>query len=268
MKRKNLFEFEDYYWFPDAIRTGMTNLILVLHKMMDTTEVLSNLIIKFRDKVDFDNVVDLGSGSGGPMPDVIKRINEKSKTSPLQLLLTDLHPNSKLVESINKDNDEYVSYHKTSVNAINLTEAPSGLKTMIASFHHMSPSNAKQILKSASGSKQPILLYEIAQNNIPFIIWLLLLPISLVILIIMSLFMTPFSKNLTLAQVFFTYIVPIIPITYAWDGQASLMRTYTFDDIKALLSDIETPNYKWEMGDAVKENGKKLGYYVMGYPSD
>ena len=263
MKRKELFEFEDFSWFPSYIRVGMTNLILVFHKMMGTTSVISNLIIDLRKKVhfNFNTIVDLGSGSGGPMPGVINYINEKEKDAKLNLLLTDLHPNPELVKKINTDNNEFVNYHKKSINATNLLEAPKGLKTMIASFHHMSPEIAKNILQSASKNKHSILIYELAKNNVPFIAWVLLLPISLSILIIMSLIMTPFSKNLTLTQLLFTYLIPIIPLAYAWDGQASLMRTYTFEDIELLLSDIETPNYNWEINDAFKENGKKLGYY-------
>ncbi len=266
MKRKELFEFEDFHWFPKVFRTGMTNLILVLHRMMGTSEVLARLISEIGNKVDFQQIVDLGSGSGGPMPDAIKLINEKNSENKLKLLLSDLYPNPQLVERINSAENKDVSYHQTSLNATDLKEVPNGLKTMIASFHHMSPASARQILKSASDNKQPLLIYEITQNNIPFIAWLLLLPISLLILIVMSLIMTPFSKNLTVAQLIFTYLIPIIPLAYAWDGQASLMRTYTFEDIKELLSDIKTSNYTWEIEDAKKENGKKLGYYVLGYP--
>ncbi len=267
MKRKELFEFEDFNWFPESIRAGMTNLILVLHKMMGTTEVLSNLIVKLRNKLEFNTIVDLGSGSGGPMPSVVNTINENSAESPLKLILSDLHPNTNLVEKINNNKIDTIRYHTFPLNAVDLKDAPKGLKTMIASFHHMSPANAKQILKSAAENKQPILIYEIAKNNIPFIVWLLLLPISLVVLMLMSLFMTPFPKNLTLTQVFFTYIIPIIPIAYAWDGQASLMRTYTFDDVKSLILDMKTNDYQWEISDALKDNGKKLGYYISGYPT-
>ena len=266
MIRKELFEFEDFSWFPTSFRVGMTNLILVLHKMMGTTEVLSNLIIDLRKKVHFNTIVDLGSGSGGPMLGVIKKINEDETDAQLNLILTDLHPNSKLVEKINTDDNEFVNYHKNPINATSLSEAPKGLKTMIASFHHMNPAIAKNILKSALKTNEPILIYEIAKNNVPFIAWLLLLPISLSILFIMSWIMTPFSKNLTFTQLLFTYLIPIIPLAYAWDGQASIMRTYTFEDIEFLLSDLKTSNYSWEVNDAFKENGKKLGYYIKGYP--
>lgn len=263
MKRLELFEFEDYNWLPNFIRSGLTKLIVILHRAMGTADVITSLILNIKQKCAFDQVIDLGSGSGGPMLDVMQRLDlNKNK---LQLILTDLYPNPKTVEKINAKKLEHVSYQETSLNATNIDNAPKGLKTMIASFHHMKPKIAKKILQSAQDNKSPILIYEIAKNNIPTLIWWLLLPLSLIILIAMSLVMTLFVRPLSLTQIIFTYIIPIIPITYAWDGQASLMRTYTFDDIKTILPEKQD-HYVWVIEDAKKSNGKTLGYYIMGYP--
>lgn len=266
MKRIQLFEFEDFSWFPKPIRTGMTNLLIVLHKLMGTKAVITSLINAIKNKHQFLKIIDLGSGSGGIMPDVIKTINDENSTNPIALILTDLHPNHKLVKRINSKNDN-TSYIETMVDATNLNELPKGLKTMINSFHHMPPKIAKSILKSAQDTKQPLLIYEIGENNIPTVLWLILLPISLFILIIMSLFMTPFVRPLSWKQLLFTYLIPIIPLCYAWDGQASLMRMYTFKDIEFLLNDFKNDTYIWQMAQAKKANGKKLGYYVLGLPN-
>ena len=265
MKRIQLFEFEDFNWFPTSIRTSMTNLIVVLEKMMGTKEVLTKLLKLVKERHDFSQIVDMGSGSGGPMPDAVEALNEGSEDK-VQLMLTDLHLNPSFVQQINDKQHPFIRYHPTSVNATQLSEAPKGLKTMINSFHHMPPKAAKQILKSAQESKEPFLIYEIGENNIPTLLWWLFLPISLIILMVMVLFMTPAVRPMRWQQLVFTYLIPIIPIFYAWDGQASLMRMYTFNDLEMLLSDIKTDDYSWEMAVATKENGKKSGYYVLGLP--
>lgn len=82
----------------------------------------------------------------------------------------------------------------------------------------------------------------------------------------MCLIMTPFVKPVTATQLLFTYLIPVIPLVYAWDGQTSIMRTYTFDDIKELIGEQDESSYIWEISDAKKPNGKKAGYYVLGYP--
>lgn len=266
MKRIQLFEFEDFNWFPKPIRTGMTNLLVVLHKLFGTHEVLTNLITTVKKKHHFSQIIDLGSGSGGVMPEVIKNLNKEQTTNKLKLILTDLHPNPKLVKRVNSEHKN-ISYLKTSLNATNLSSVPEGLKTMIASFHHMPPSIAKGILKSAQDNKQPLLIYELAENKIPILLWWILLPLSLVILFIMSLFMTLFVRPLTWNQLLFTYLIPVIPICYAWDGQATLVRTYTFKDIEYLLQDFKDDSYTWEISPVKKANGKNLGYYVLGLPN-
>ncbi len=265
MKRLELFEFEDQSWLPMTIRTGVTNLLVVFHRMMGTADTLALLINKARKSIDFDQVVDLGSGSGGAMIECFKKINDNAD-KPLQLLFTDLYPHPDVVNNINNSGIPYITYKSSPVDATEIGDVPSGLKTMIASFHHMNPKVARKILNSAEDNNEPILIYEVAKNSIPTILWWLLLPLSLAILFVMSWFMTPFTKRLSLAQILFTYIIPIIPIVYAWDGQASLMRTYTFFDINELIEQSNAKKYKWEMDDALKPNGKKVGYYLMGIP--
>ncbi|WP_282085871.1 hypothetical protein [Aquimarina algiphila] len=266
MKRIQLFEFEDFDWFPNTIRTSMTNLIVVLHKILGTSEVITNLIINIKNRHDFSQIVDLGSGSGGAMLEVIKKINDTNTSELVQLILTDLHPNPDFVNRINNSQLANIIYEQTSIDATNLTETPPGLKTMMNSFHHMPPNQAKSILKSAQDNNEPILIYEMGENFVPTLLWWLFLPLSLAILFIMSLFMTPFVKPLTWQQIVFTYIIPIIPLFYAWDGQASTMRTYTFSDVEHLLKDIKNDTYLWEIKKAKKDNGKKLGYYILGLP--
>lgn len=266
MKRVQLFEFEDFDWFPSWIRAAMTNLIVVLHKMMGTPDVLAKLIRDLRARVPFDQIVDLGSGSGGAMPMVLEKLNEQAEDKPLKLILTDLHPNPAFIKQVKNAGNPNLTFKEESVDAGKLADAPEGLKTMMNSFHHMPPEKAKGILKSAQDNRQPLLIYEIGENKIPFAVWLLMLPLSIIIMMIMVLFMTPFSRPITLPQIIFTYFIPLIPFFYAWDGQASMPRMYTFDDIEILLKDIRTEDYTWELGNPKNEKGKNVGYYVFGMP--
>ncbi len=265
MKRIQLFEFEDFAWFPKGIRSSMTNLIIVLMKWMGTTEVIKILVKDLIEKGNHKQVTDLGSGSGGVMPDVVRELNV-TDNSAIKLQLTDLHPNPNIADVYNRVDDE-VSYRTESVNAVNLANAPEGLVTMVNSFHHMPPTVAKAILKSAQENKRTLLIYELAQNKIPFLIWCIMLPISLVILMLMTWVMTPMVKGLTFQQVVFTYFIPIIPICYAWDGQASMPRTYAFKDLEEMIHEFRSEDYQWIIEPTLKPDGKKAGYCVKGIPA-
>ena len=268
MKRIQLFEFEDFSWFPGWLRICMTNLIVILQKMIGIPEVLSGLIANILRKKNLLNIVDLGSGSGGVMPEVMESLRNDQNLKNIQMVLTDLYPNQEMYKKFNINRNDQISYLETSVDATNIATAPEGLKTMINSFHHMPPKKARAILESAQRTNQPLLIYEMGVNSIPLLIWWLLLPISLIIIIIMVLFMTPFVKPLTWRQIVFTYLIPIIPVCYAWDGQASLPRMYTLKDLDVLLEGLGSDNYTWEKGYAKKKNGKKQGTYLLGLPND
>ena len=246
----------------------MTNLIALLHKMTGTKEVIADLLIPIIREKGYSRIVDLGSGSGGIMPDVVETINKDLQTDKINLILTDLYPNSDQISKWNNRADSQVKYHSDAVDATRLDLAPSGLKTMINCFHHMPPNSARKILETASRKGEPILIYEMGENNIPLIIWWIMLPISLFILMLMVLFMTPFVRPFSWQQILFTYLIPVIPICYAWDGQASLPRMYTLNDLEVLLKDLNTQQYKWSKGRAYKRNKKKLGTYLIGLPTN
>ncbi len=266
MKRVQLFEFEDLTWFPNWIRKCMTNLLVVINRMMGVSSVLAKLIANISKEKPITRIVDLGSGAGGAMPETQKILAEKYNLKNIQLTLTDLYPNESSIKKFNQKNEPLLTYAEESVDATQLDQGPKGLKTMINCFHHMPPKQARSILSSAARSNEPILIYELTENKMPIVLWWLLLPLSLVFLMVSTLFLTPFVKQITWQQIVFTYLIPIIPIFYAWDGQASMPRMYTFEDLDELLQGLETDSYKWEKGFAYDENEKKSGTYLLGMP--
>jgi hypothetical protein len=267
MKRVQLFEFEDFDWFPTTFRSTITKLIVVVHQLLGTKEVLGELIRRSQTRVPFTRIVDMGSGSGGIMPAVVAHFNEQHLDTPIDLLLTDLHPHPEFVKSFQEAGRERMSYHPDPLDATQLADAPPGLKTMVNSFHHMPPPMARKILATAQSHKQPILIYEMARNNLPTAVWALLLPLTLPIVALMAVLLLPFIKPLRFPDILFTWLIPVIPIFYAWDGQASVPRMYTFEDIKNELLPEEVAHYSWEMAPAQKRNGKELGYYLLGFPN-
>lgn len=262
MKRIQLFEFEDFSWFPDWLRTSLTNLLVVLLKMMGVPQVIASKISEVLKSQNLSQVVDLGSGAGGAMPLVLESLHSENQN--VHITLTDLYPSASSIETLNKMDG--ITYLDTSVDATNFTSAPSGLKTMINCFHHMRPEQARKIVASAFETKQPFLIYELGDNKIPTIVWWLMLPLTLPIMMLMVWFMTPFVRPLSFKQVLFTYLIPIIPIFYSWDGQASMPRIYTLSDMDVLLEGLSSDDYSWTKEIAKNEKGKDAGIFIIGLP--
>ena len=74
MKRVHTPEIEDASWFPSTLRTAMTNLIVVFARKTGVIPVLASLVSRAVEARKLDRVVDLGSGGGGSMPEVIEHV--------------------------------------------------------------------------------------------------------------------------------------------------------------------------------------------------
>lgn len=264
MKRVHVLEFEDCSWFPGWLRTSLTNIIVVFSRKMGVVDVLSHLLDGVLQRHGHAQIVDLGSGGGGPMPEVTEALRSAGHPE-LTLRMTDKFPNADASARFD-GRDAHIRYEATSVDATQLQQAPPGVRTMINCFHHMRPEQAKQILTSAEESGQPLLVYELADNKIPFALWLLTLPLGLVITFLMALVFGAMVRPMSWRQLVFTYLIPVVPLFYAWDGQASLPRIYGLSDLDTLLEGRGGPGYRWTKGPARDARGRAVGIYLLGEP--
>jgi len=259
MKRINLFEFEDFVCFPNWTRICLTRLIVVMHKILHSSDDLIPLIKRALKHSNKNTIIDLCSGSGGPMIEVFKNLANVEGKGNVELILTDLFPDLEMASKINHSAIQNLSYKTSPVNASNVSAELIGVRTMVGSFHHMKPDTARQILKNAKESKTPICIYEISDNNFPTFLWWTTIPM----IFLMALIITPFVRPLTWKQLIFTYIIPVIPLFFAWDGAVSNARTYTLEDLGVLLEGLESEDYTWEKG-KIKNKANKI--YLLGLP--
>ncbi|MDR9415862.1 MAG: hypothetical protein RI564_06230 [Gracilimonas sp.] len=258
MKRIHLIEFEDLFLFPDWLRNCMTRLIMVMHRLVGTKDKVAELLNGLIEKSGKSTIVDYCSGSGGPMPDVLKSLQTIYGKDDIHLVLSDLYPDSKAMIKFNGDEDSPIEYISKPVDVTSLKHKRDGIQTMIGSFHHFKPNDALKILKEAQSQRQPFCLFELSDNSTPLFLWWIAIPINF----LMALFITPMVRPMTIQQVFFTYLIPVIPLFFAWDGAASNARTYTLEDLDELLDELPAADYKWEKG--IFE-GISNQIYVIGY---
>jgi len=259
LKRIHLFEFEDFIWFPNWLRKCLTRMMVVMHKLLNTGEEMAALVARGLSYAENNTIVDLCSGSGGPMAEVIEILKKKHNIKSPKLVMTDLFPNVGYAEKVNAMNNPEISYMIDPVNAASVDSNIKGLRTMVASLHHMKPDVAKQILRDAMECQQPLLAFEISDNSYPKALWWIAFPVNMLTSLVISAFARPYS----IQQFVFTYLIPVIPITFAWDGAVSNARTYTLEDLDILLEGLESEDYSWEKG-IVKGKSKKV--YLLGIP--
>ena len=130
---------------------------------------------------------------------------------------------------------------------------------MFAGFHHFSPEQAQGILKDAYVAREGIAIFEHTQRNAFGIFSMLFTPVLVWAL-------TPFIRPFSLARLFWTYVIPVIPLAILWDGIISACRTYTPGEINGMISNLQSPDYQWHVENH-RAGGVINATLVVGYPS-
>ena len=256
MNRIHLFEFEDQSWFPNVIRKGITDYLQFASNRMDLYKNLMPIIKKGIMKSGTSRIIDVCSGGGGG----ILKINEKLKKENVDssIILTDKFPNVSAFKKTAANSDGSIDYIATPVDAVNVPESLKGFRTQFVSFHHFNPENAKRILENAARSNAPIGIFEATERTWMNFLAMLLTPFVVMLAV-------PFIRPFSFSRIFFTYIIPAIPLFTMWDGLVSVLRTYSIRELKEMTDAIDATNYHWEIG-RVHVKGSLHVLYLLGYP--
>lgn len=255
MKRIHLFEFGDQSWFPIFLRNYLTDFLQHLSNFAKVYEPVVDEIDQVLQKNKISNIVDLGSGGGGGW---LWLSTELEKRTPnLKIKLTDFYPNLSAFEKV-KNKSSVFDYSKQSVDARYVPKDLKGLRTQFLSFHHFKPKDAVQILQNAVDSNQPLAIFEIQDRTMGSIITMLFSPISVLLF-------TPFIKPFRIGRIFFTYLIPIVPIVVFWDGIVSCLRTYSVTELENLVKKVENhSSFDWQIEKKIAKKGFVI--YLIGSP--
>ncbi|KXX67584.1 hypothetical protein [Flammeovirga sp. SJP92] len=253
MRRVHLFEFEDQKWFPSFLRNYGTDFLQFLSNKTKMYAPIIPVIEKGLAKAEAKQIIDLGSGGGGGLvwlnEELLKRGND------LKILITDLYPNLPAFQSTKEQSDNF-EFIDQSIDARNVPESLKGLRTQFLSFHHFRPSDAKLILENAVKAEAPIAIFEAQERSFPSVIAMLFSPLTV-------LFTTPLIRPFTFGRLFFTYICPIVPLFALWDGIVSSFRTYSVEEMKDLIQQVENhESYDWEVNKV--KSGPGVILYLLG----
>lgn len=240
----------------------MTLYIQTLHRIFDTATAIVPVAERGLVASPSSQIVDLCSGAGGPMPEVLLRLRKRPGFENLELLLTDYYPNRRAIALYEKDIGSNVQYLHQSVDAANVPPELNGMRTMICSLHHMKPQDVKAIFSDAIAKRQPFLAFELSDNSSPRWLWWAAIPVGFLMSIVLSIRVRPLGWF----QILGTYFIPILPLCIAWDGAVSNARTYTQQDLEQIIGEIESIHYDWEIGTVKHPGIPGRMSYILGIP--
>ncbi len=256
--RLRLFEFEDLPWFPAPIRAGMMDYLRFMISALGTYRPIAPLLAEGLRRTAQTRVLELGAGAGGGTETVLAALHALHQ--PATITLTDLYPQPAAWADIARRTHGSIGYEPTPVNALAVPAQLGGFRTIFSAFHHFPPAAATALLRDAVRANTGIGVFEGAGKH-----WAeLLLAVS--VLPVAQLLLTPFFRPFRLSRLFFTYLVPLIPLCTIWDGVVSVLRMYSPDELLALAHAADPAGtFTWQAGRKRHWWGPQVTYLV-GWP--
>jgi hypothetical protein len=248
MRRYQLFEFLDQEWLPASLRTALTRYLTAAYKTTEFPRLWAEIIARVLDECGETRIVDIGSGSGGPMALVICEMEQLGQHP--RVTLTDLYPGT---------SNSGIDYWPQPVDATQVPAQLPGLRTLFLTFHHFAPTVATAVLRDAFEERQAICIFEATSRTLPAIALSLLIPF-----LVMA--VTPAIRPVSAFQIFFTYLVPVLPLMGFWDGLVSQLRTYSMAEFQEFTAGFQSPDYAWECGVAEPRQVPFKTCYLIGRP--
>jgi hypothetical protein len=259
MRRIQFIELHEQPWFPRTLRNEITDALQCGSQHLKAYSPISDLLQQALDASGSRSVVDLCSGSGGPWLDLSHKLREG--TPAHCIWLTDKFPNLEAFENVKSASLNFIDFCGAPVDAMKVPAELVGFRTMFSSFHHFPPAHARAILQNAVNAKQGIGIFEITSRTASaagmMFLWSL----------------TPFAFAPAMhpfrwSRLFYTYLLPLIPLVLLFDGLVSCLRTYRVQELRGLIHELGPTEYLWKTGKQLGAFGGLPVTYLIGYPRE
>lgn len=224
LPRVHLFEFMDLESFPASMRRRLTDCLRDVEAFTGLFNWAVPLVVRLLRGSGRRTIVDLGTGSGGPIVRLFPALVQAGALD--ELCLTDLYPHPEAIAP-----QSGLRYDTRSVDASAVPRDLHGLRVLCNSFHHMPPEQAQAVLADAHAAGEPLLVLE-ALNRDPFAM------VAAVSVAVMAWVVVPFLRRFDVASALLWWLVPVIPVLLIWEGVVSCLRCYTRRELAQMVSKL------------------------------
>jgi hypothetical protein len=218
-------------------------------------------------------VLDLCSGGGGPWPRLAQEL-EREYGLAVRVCLTDKYPN---LEAFTEASTEAfaqtrrrpgdgcgavrLDFVAQPVDAMRVPQELGGFRTIFSSFHHFRPAEACAVLRGAMLARRGIGVFELARREAKTVLILCCTPLLVLLL-------TPVMRPFRWTRMFWTYVVPVVPLVIWVDGLVSCLRAYAPEELEEMVAQMggepDAAGYRWRLGE--ERRGLLPVTYLIGYP--
>jgi len=257
MRRIHFIEIEDAQWCPASIRDAVTS---YLQFVIEKTNPYGVVIEKLQNALaaaGSRKIIDLCSGGGGAWQNLIPPLLALEPQT--EVYLTDKYPNVSAFERLRTRFPKNLGFSTAEIDAARIPFEFKGFRTLFSSFHHFEPEAARRILQDAVSKNEGIAVFEFTQRKFSAILVMLLTPLFVFLV-------TPFIRPFRFSIVFWTYIIPLVPLIVGFDGIVSCLRTYQPEELLELTRGL-SGKYKWEAGELPVKGSLVPVTFLIGRPA-
>jgi hypothetical protein len=257
MKRRQLVELEDLSWWPRPFRDAATDYLATSMRVAKAYEAVVPLLAPALTRARTTRIVDLCSGAGGPWADLLPAL--RAAGVDVRVLLTDRFPNRAALEAVAAGMPG-IDVEAEAVDARAVPERIAGFRTIFMALHHFAPGEGRAILASAVRAGEGIAVFEGASRTPAGLAVMAAVPVAVWLL-------TPMIRPFRWSRLFWTYLVPVLPLAILFDGVVSALRIYTPAEMKAMAAGVPGGDgYDWDAG-LLQPKGAPVGVpYLVGVP--
>ena len=251
MRRWHLFELADQHLVPACLRRYIHELLQ--YQVGSIYQPLLPRLQTWLNQLNQPPVVyDLASGAGGPWPALLNELEWSGDVILSDNVLT----NMPYAQDDQKKSHESarINWHTPPVDLREPKSWPTAPLTLFTALHHLKPDQVHNFLTQIANNKQPIFIAEFTERKLSKLLGMLPSPLLVWL-------QTPAIRPFSWGRLLFTYIIPLVPLIYLWDGCVSHLRSYSGDELAEFARVASREGYSFETFDL---KDKKTGINLTG----
>ena len=248
LPRLQWFEFNELTWMPHCLRHAITRTITFDQWVQGCFRgELPRRFGRWLERTGAREVLDLGSGGGGPVVSLLRGLRRLG-VAPPAFHLSDICPDPHRYGMLSNggpvwtnEEAQYISFEPEPVDALaDPLPCPQRFFTLINVAHHFAPAVLRGVLANLVRQGDGVFVIDTYYRSARFVP---LMVASVVPSWLAGLVVRPFRWS----HLLWGTLVPLVPLLVAHDGLATVLRCYNPDEWQELVAEMPDGDFEWEI---------------------
>lgn len=261
MRRRHLIELHEQTWMPALWRQMFQSGLGIAGKFLQPFKHAAPKLDELLAKTASKEILDLCSGSGAAILQLQQSLkaNPTDGSAPAKVVLSDLFPDIEDWRKLQEKHPGAVSFRPDPVDVYAMPNDTPRVWTLLNSLHHFREDEVRRLLGSVVAKADGVAVFESTGRT-----WANMfqtIPVFPAAAIISAFLLRPFR----IWHPIFSLLIPVVPFIAFFDGIVSNFRTYTVEELEAMVASLETDDFEWDIGTVPMDKTSLRATYLIGW---